>query len=195
MSAVDDAAALRQAIAPVGSTGSYRWQQIESGLGGRFHQPHGNGEGQFFDETARIPTGVGSGRIVVKEFIQMRRDRLTFGMMVGIPMVQLILFGFAINSDPKHLPTAVYAADNSAVFADHRLGLAQQQLFRLRPRGEERGGHSKTARRRHGSVCRATSRRIFRATCCAATGPILLLEADATDPAAIGYAIARHQSA
>ena len=49
--------------------------------------------------------------IVVKEFVQMRRDRLTFGMMVGIPLLQLILFGFAINSDPKHLPTALLLAD------------------------------------------------------------------------------------
>src|ERR1041385_5900980 len=50
--------------------------------------------------------------MLVKEFIQMRRDRLTFGMMVGIPLLQLILFGFAINSDPKHLPTAVLLADH-----------------------------------------------------------------------------------
>src|SRR5919204_549652 len=50
--------------------------------------------------------------IVVKEFIQMRRDRVTFGMMIGIPMIQLVLFGFAINADPKHLPTAVLLADN-----------------------------------------------------------------------------------
>src|SRR5438309_106918 len=50
--------------------------------------------------------------IVVKEFVQMRRDRLTFGMMIGIPMIQLILFGFAINSDPKQLPAAVLLADN-----------------------------------------------------------------------------------
>ena len=50
--------------------------------------------------------------IVVKEFIQMRRDRLTFGMMVGIPLIQLMLFGFAINSDPKHLATAVLLADH-----------------------------------------------------------------------------------
>ena len=42
--------------------------------------------------------------MVVKEFVQMRRDRVTFGMMLGIPFIQLILFGFAINSDPKHLP-------------------------------------------------------------------------------------------
>jgi ABC-2 type transport system permease protein len=51
--------------------------------------------------------------VVVKEFIQMRRDRLTFGMMVGIPMIQLMLFGFAINSDPKHLPTAIIVQDHS----------------------------------------------------------------------------------
>src|SRR5918993_1495319 len=49
--------------------------------------------------------------IVLKEFIQMKRDRVTFGMMVGIPLMQLMLFGFAINSDPKHLPTAIRAAD------------------------------------------------------------------------------------
>jgi ABC-2 type transport system permease protein len=50
--------------------------------------------------------------MVVKEFLQMRRDRLTFGMMVGIPLLQLILFGYAINSDPKRLPSAVLLADN-----------------------------------------------------------------------------------
>ena len=51
--------------------------------------------------------------IVVKEFIQMRRDRLTFGMMVGVPLLQLTLFGYAINSNPKNLPTAVVLGDNS----------------------------------------------------------------------------------
>src|SRR5215212_5477546 len=51
------------------------------------------------------------GAMVVKEFTQMRRDRLTFGMMLGIPLLQLVLFGFAINSDPKHLPTAVLLSD------------------------------------------------------------------------------------
>ena len=51
--------------------------------------------------------------LLLKEFIQMRRDRLTFGMMIGIPIIQLTLFGYAINSDPRHLPTAVISADNS----------------------------------------------------------------------------------
>jgi ABC-2 type transport system permease protein len=49
--------------------------------------------------------------ILIKEFIQLRRDRLTFGMIVGIPVIQLLLFGYAINSDPRHLPTAVVMAD------------------------------------------------------------------------------------
>src|SRR5512141_235432 len=50
--------------------------------------------------------------IVVKEFVQMRRDRMTFGMMVGIPLLQLVLFGFAINADPRSLPAGVVLADN-----------------------------------------------------------------------------------
>jgi len=49
--------------------------------------------------------------IIAKEFTQMRRDRLTFAMMLGIPLIQLTLFGFAINSDPRHLPAAVLLAD------------------------------------------------------------------------------------
>ena len=52
--------------------------------------------------------------IVSKEFLQMRRDRLTFAMMLGIPLMQLTLFGFAINSDPRHLPAAVLLADQGA---------------------------------------------------------------------------------
>ena len=52
--------------------------------------------------------------IIAKEFTQMRRDRLTFAMMLGIPLIQLTLFGYAINSDPRHLPAAVLLADQGA---------------------------------------------------------------------------------
>jgi len=45
--------------------------------------------------------------LLTKEVIQMRRDRITFGMMLGLPLIQLVLFGFAINSDPKLLPAAL----------------------------------------------------------------------------------------
>jgi ABC-2 type transport system permease protein len=51
--------------------------------------------------------------ILVKEFIQLKRERLTFAMVLGIPILQLVLFGYAINTDPKHLPTVVVAADSS----------------------------------------------------------------------------------
>jgi ABC-2 type transport system permease protein len=45
--------------------------------------------------------------LIAKEVIQMRRDRITFAMMIGVPLMQLMLFGFAINSDPKSLPAAL----------------------------------------------------------------------------------------
>ena len=49
--------------------------------------------------------------VFIKEFQQMLRDRLTFAMAVGVPVMQLILFGYAINTDPKGLPTAIVSAD------------------------------------------------------------------------------------
>src|SRR6478735_4040936 len=51
--------------------------------------------------------------VLMKEFVQMRRDRLTFAMMIGVPVMQLVLFGYAINMDPKGLPVAVVSADAS----------------------------------------------------------------------------------
>jgi ABC-2 type transport system permease protein len=53
--------------------------------------------------------------MILKEALQLRRDRLTFAMMFGIPIMQLVLFGFAINNDPKGLPAAVLASDHSAI--------------------------------------------------------------------------------
>jgi len=58
--------------------------------------------------------GISLSRILAvlqKEFTQLLRDRLTYAMMLGIPVVQLLLFGYAINSDPKQLPTAVLVQD------------------------------------------------------------------------------------
>src|ERR1700722_18313302 len=51
--------------------------------------------------------------IILKEFTQMRRDAMTAAMIIGIPILQIILFGYAINTDPKHLPTVVVSADES----------------------------------------------------------------------------------
>ena len=67
--------------------------------------------------------------MVAKEFVQMRRDRVTFGMMVGIPLLQLILFGYAINSDPKFLPTAVLDNDRSVFSRTVLSGMKNSQYF------------------------------------------------------------------
>src|SRR5499426_319144 len=50
--------------------------------------------------------------MIVKEFVQMRRDRMTFATMLFVPVLQLTLFGYAINTDPKHLPTAMLVRDD-----------------------------------------------------------------------------------
>ena len=127
--------------------------------------------------------------VVVKEFIQMRRDRLTFGMMVGIPIIQLILFGFAINSNPKHLPTAIYAADNSPFARTVIWALHNSSYFDL-TREAHSAAEIKTMLA-EGTVQFAVtvpvdfSRKLLRGE-----KPDLLLEADATDPSAVGFATA-----
>ncbi len=127
--------------------------------------------------------------VVCKEFIQMRRDRLTFAMMIGIPLVQLILFGYAINSDPKHLPTAVYSADNSVFSRTIVWGLHNSSYFDITREAKNEAEIQRLLAQ--GSVQFAVhipvdfSRKLLRGE-----RPDLLLEADATDPAAIGYAVA-----
>jgi ABC-2 type transport system permease protein len=126
--------------------------------------------------------------IVAKEFIQMRRDRLTFGMMIGIPMMQLILFGFAINSDPKHLPTAVLSADNSIFARTLVSALKNSAYFEVRHELHTEAELDQVLGL--GEVQFAIqipadfSRRLLRGE-----RPALLLAADATDPAASGNAI------
>lgn len=127
--------------------------------------------------------------IVAKEFIQMRRDRLTFAMMVGIPMMQLILFGFAINSDPKHLPTAILSADNSVFSRSLVQALQNSEYFSVvkQVRSEAEADQLLT----EGDVQFVLnipanfSRKLQRGE-----HPVVLLEADATDPSATGSAIA-----
>jgi len=126
--------------------------------------------------------------IVGKEFIQMRRDRVTFAMMIGIPMLQLILFGYAINSDPKHLPTAVYAADHSVFSRTLVWGLRNSSYFDITHEARSEAEIQKMLAQ--GTVQFAVhipvdfSRQLLRGE-----RPELLLEADATDPSAVGYAI------
>jgi len=132
--------------------------------------------------------------IITKEFIQLRRDRLTFGMVVGIPILQLILFGFAINADPKELPTAVLDADHSAYARSVVQGLRNSGYFRV---------DHEVATEAQADALIAQGAVQFVVTVPAQFGralvrgdkPVLLIEADATDPSATGNAIAALQGA
>src|SRR5215510_211408 len=53
--------------------------------------------------------------MLIKEFIQLKRDRVSFAMIIMVPLVQLLLFGYAINTNPRHLPTAVLLQQHSDV--------------------------------------------------------------------------------
>ncbi len=128
------------------------------------------------------------GAVLGKEFIQMRRDRLTFALILGVPLMQLLLFGFAINNDPKHLPTAVSISDpgtfsNSIVAALNTSGYFDVVSATNSP---------ETARRllAEGKVAFVVeiptnfSRDLVRGA-----HPELLIQADATDPASSSNAV------
>jgi len=127
--------------------------------------------------------------ILIKELRQVRRDRLTFGMMVAVPIVQLILFGFAINGDPKHLPLAVVVLDQSEFSRSFVAGLENSDYFRVTDRPASVQQADELLAR--GQVQFALvvpsdfSRKLQRGE-----QPAMLLAADATDPAATGNAIA-----
>jgi ABC-2 type transport system permease protein len=76
--------------------------------------------------------------IFVKEVQQLRRDRLTFAMMFGVPIMQLMLFGYAIDTDPHNLPTAVISADDSTITRTILSALSSTGYMRFthRPRSE-----------------------------------------------------------
>ena len=65
----------------------------------------------------------------MKELVQMRRDRLTFAIMISVPIMQLVLFGFAIDTDPRHLPTAVELRDEGPLTRSLLAGLRQSSFF------------------------------------------------------------------
>ena len=126
--------------------------------------------------------------IVAKEFIQLRRDRLTFAMILGIPVIQLVLFGFAINSDPKHLPTALLDFDRSEFSRSIEAALANSDYFHFV--GEAR---DEDAAERMLAIGRAqfvvTIPAGFARALVRGERPAALVEADATDPMATANAM------
>lgn len=126
--------------------------------------------------------------IVVKEFIQMRRDRVTFGMMIGIPLIQLVLFGFAINADPKHLPTAVLMADYGPQGRTLLHAIQNSDYFEfIREVKSEQEGRDVLTRGEAQFVVNIPQN--FTRDLLRGERPSILIEADATDPAATSNAI------
>lgn len=126
--------------------------------------------------------------LMTKEVIQMRRDRITFAMMIGVPLMQLMLFGFAINNDPKGLPAAlvaptqdrftraiVSALETTGYYRFTHVGLSATEAELLLARGEV--GFVVTVPSDFGS-------RVLRGD-----HPQILIEADATDPSVASGAI------
>jgi ABC-2 type transport system permease protein len=126
--------------------------------------------------------------VVLKEFIQMKRDRVTFGMMIGIPLMQLMMFGFAINSDPRHLPTAVHLADTGPFARTLVQALRTSGYFQVVHEAESEAETQRLLQL--GEVQFVVNipvdftRRLLRGE-----RPTVLIEADASDPAATGPAL------
>ena len=127
--------------------------------------------------------------MLIKEFIQLRRDRVSFAMIVMIPLVQLLLFGYAINTNPRHLPTAVLlqeqsdlgrsvlkALENTAYFDVTHVVRNEAEFDRLLASGAVLFAIEIPA-----NFERAVRR---------GDRPALLVAADATDPVAAGSAMA-----
>ena len=124
----------------------------------------------------------------IKEFVQLRRDRLTFGTMIFIPLLQLTLFGFAINTTPRHLPTAVLAYEDSDVGRSILAALSNTSYFKLIEvvRSEADMDHlMRSGEVLFGVEIPAGFERAVRR----GDKPALLVAADATDPVAAGTAL------
>ncbi len=129
------------------------------------------------------------GALLVKEFIQMRRDRVTFAMMLGVPLMLLVLFGFAINNDPKRLPAALLAMSNDQYTRAMVVALENTNYYRFDHVARTEAEADLLLAR--GDVAFVVTipadfgRRVERGD-----HPQILLEADATDPAAASGAVA-----
>ncbi len=126
--------------------------------------------------------------VMRKEFIQMRRDKTTVGMMVGIPLIQLILFGYAINMNPRYLPTAI-VGDTQNTFARRILtGMEQSTYFRfIAPAVTEKEAADLLKSTQAQFVVNFPSD--FAKDLVRGKQPAVLLEVDATDPAATSRAV------
>jgi ABC-2 type transport system permease protein len=126
--------------------------------------------------------------MLIKEFIQLRRDRVSFGMIIMVPLMQLMLFGYAINTTPRDLPTAVLLQESSDIGRSILAALKNTRYFKVThiARSEAEVDHLLAS----GTVLFAVEipadfeRKVRRGD-----RPAMLIIADATDPVAAGSAL------
>ena len=130
--------------------------------------------------------------MIVKEFVQMRRDRMTFATMLFVPILQLTLFGFAINTDPKHMPTAVLVRDEGPLTRAVLQAMRNTDYFDFRK--QVRSSDELDRLVRSGTVQFAIEIPAnFERDVRRGDRPAILVIADATDPVATGTAISAVQ--
>ncbi len=126
--------------------------------------------------------------VLVKEFIQMRRDRVTFAMMIGVPVMQLLLFGYAINTDPHNLPTLVEMADEGPVTRAILMGMETSDFFDFQGvvTSQEEGDRALRDGQANFVVVIPPG---FERDVVRGLAPTVLLAADASDPVAASGAV------
>jgi ABC-2 type transport system permease protein len=129
-----------------------------------------------------------AGAMLLKELLQLRRDRITLATMITIPLMQLILFGYAINTTPRNLPTAVLLQESSDVGRSIIAALENTKYFKVTHRARD------VAELDHllasGTVLFAVEVPVnFERALRRGDRPALLVAADATDPVATGSAL------
>src|SRR6185437_10646084 len=156
-------------------------------------RPHGARQGQLSMSALAAFGGNGfwrrSGAMLLKEFLQLRRDRVTFATMITIPLLQLFLFGYAINTTPRDLPTAVLLQESSDVGRSILAALQNTKFFKVTRQLHDdselnqvlASGQALFAIEIPAGFERALRR---------GDKPALLVAADATDPVATGSAVA-----
>ena len=127
--------------------------------------------------------------MLIKEFIQLRRDRVSFGMIILVPLMQLLLFGYAINTTPRDCrpPCCCRKSPMSAARSSRRFENTKYFKVTRHVRDEAEFDRCWPPAK---CCSRSRFRRILSAPCAAARSPAILVAADATDPVASGSALA-----
>jgi ABC-2 type transport system permease protein len=129
-----------------------------------------------------------TGAMLLKEFLQLKRDRITFATMISIPLMQLVLFGYAINTVPRDLPTAVLVQESSDISRTILKALENTRYFKVTRRVRDEAEFDRVLQSGQvlfGIEIPANFERNLRR----GDRPALLVAADATDPVASGSAL------